>query len=82
MDDHDFMKWARLRPSAATWWRQIPIDMPEFGKRVTCRASKDEDVGKLGTRGWNSFASFGWFDTSRWKSSAADSATVSETEST
>lgn len=81
MDDHDFMKWIRLRPSAATWWRQMPIEMPAFGKRVTCKASRDEDVGKLGTRGWNPFVSFGLSATSWWKISAVDSATVRETES-
>jgi hypothetical protein len=68
MDAHDFMKWWNALPSAAAWKKVMPIQIPSFGKTVTCmdmrgitRVLSDETRvgGNCGTKGCNSLTSRG-----------------------
>ena len=46
-------------PSRTAWCEDIPMQKPEFGNRVTCRAMTEPfswDTAKWGMRWWHSLA--------------------------
>ncbi|CAN1811789.1 hypothetical protein LINPERHAP1_LOCUS26329, partial [Linum perenne] len=77
---HDLKKWLAAIPSAATCKNSIPMQMPEFGNRVTFTERMLDVVvplslaTSLGSRGWSNLTSFGWSEVTWSNSRAVDSA--------
>ena len=54
------MKEVDVFPSRTAWCEDIPMQNPEFGNKVTCRAMTEAcswDAVKWGMRWWHSLAS-------------------------